>query len=68
MNDMKTSDRWVLTVVTENGLHTKIAYGSYQEFEATQDAVKAALVPGVARASVDLIRNWSGRRVTRVWV
>jgi hypothetical protein len=68
MSGMKTSDRWVLTVVTENGLHTKIAYGSHQETKAKQDCVSAALTPGVISSSVDLIRNWSGRRITRVWV
>lgn len=65
---MKTTDKWVLTVVTSNGLHTKIAYGNHQKDAAVADCVKAALVPGVVRASVDLIPNWTGRRITRIWV
>lgn len=65
---MKTTDKWVLTVVDTNGWHTKVAYGSHQETQAKQDCVTMALQPGVVSSSVDLIRNWSGRRVTRVLV
>lgn len=68
MTGMKTTDRWVVTVVTENKLHTKIRYSSHQRDEAQAAAVQAALVPGVVRVSVDLVPDYKGNRVTRVWV
>lgn len=68
MDGMRTTDKWVLTVVTTNGLHTKIRYGSHQESDAKLDCVRAALVPGVVRSSVDLIHDYKGLRIMRVWV
>jgi oligoribonuclease (3'-5' exoribonuclease) len=68
MSGMKTTDKWVVTVVTDNGLHTKIAYGNHQKAEAETAVIQAALLPRVVRASLDLIRDYKGNRVTRVWV
>jgi oligoribonuclease (3'-5' exoribonuclease) len=68
MTGMKTTDRWVVTVVTANGLHTKVRYSSHQEDEAKAACIKAALVPGVVRTSVDLIPDYKGNQITRVWV
>jgi hypothetical protein len=69
MTGMKTTDKWVLTVVTHGGqLHTKIRYGSHERDTAEQDMIKAALVKDVVRVSLDLIPNYGGNRITRVWV
>lgn len=68
MVGMKTTDKWVLTVVTANGLHTKISYGSQQEDTAKAECIQAALVPGVVRVSVDLIHDYKAPRIVRIWV
>lgn len=66
--NMKTTDKWVLTIVTTSGLHTKISYGSQQREEAVADSIRSALVPGVVRVSVDLIHDYKANRIVRVWV
>lgn len=65
---MKTTGKWVVTVVTADRWHTKFAYGNYQEDEAKAACIQAALVPGVVRVSVDLIPDYKGNRVTRIRV
>lgn len=63
-----TTDRVVLTVVYKSGLHEKTAFRTDRRVDAAFASLRMSKRDDVVRTSVDLVREYKGSRIVRVWV